>query len=170
MTCPKRSLRSRRLLHRPLGRTRCGSRISIAQIRMKSVSSSLASLVRGANQIMDDIDPLSINAIRTFSIDAIQKANSGHPATPMGMAPVAYTIWHGEIGRTRQMQRLRKGRRRRPRPFCEYEPPKEVPTKFTRVLFAFGMMVSLSGIALADSRLPGCGMKPRPPPAKKQRG
>ena len=41
----------------------------------------------------EDIDQLSINTIRTLSIDAIQKANSGHPGTPMAMAPVAYTLW-----------------------------------------------------------------------------
>jgi transketolase len=40
-----------------------------------------------------DIDALCINTIRTLSIDAIQKANSGHPGTPMAMAPVAYTLW-----------------------------------------------------------------------------
>jgi transketolase len=40
-----------------------------------------------------DIDQLSINTIRTLSIDAIQKANSGHPGTPMALAPVAYTLW-----------------------------------------------------------------------------
>ncbi len=40
-----------------------------------------------------DIDQLCINTIRTLSIDAIQKASSGHPGTPMAMAPVAYTLW-----------------------------------------------------------------------------
>jgi transketolase len=40
-----------------------------------------------------DIDQLCINTIRTLSIDAIQKAESGHPGTPMSMAPVAYTLW-----------------------------------------------------------------------------
>src|SRR3954453_17256388 len=39
------------------------------------------------------IDELCINTTRTHSIDAIQKANSGHPGTPMAMAPVAYTLW-----------------------------------------------------------------------------
>ncbi len=41
----------------------------------------------------DDIDQLAINTIRTLSIDAIQKANSGHPGTPMALAPLAYTLW-----------------------------------------------------------------------------
>src|SRR5919108_4635372 len=40
-----------------------------------------------------DIDTLCINTIRTLSIDAIQKANSGHPGTPMAMAPTAYVLW-----------------------------------------------------------------------------
>jgi hypothetical protein len=36
---------------------------------------------------------LAINTIRTLSIDAIQQASSGHPGTPMGMAPVMYCLW-----------------------------------------------------------------------------
>jgi transketolase len=40
-----------------------------------------------------DIDQICIDTIRTLSIDAIQKANSGHPGTPMALAPVAYTLW-----------------------------------------------------------------------------
>jgi transketolase len=40
-----------------------------------------------------DIDQVCINTIRTLSIDAIQKANSGHPGTPMALAPLAYTLW-----------------------------------------------------------------------------
>ena len=39
------------------------------------------------------IDTLSINTIRTLAIDAVQKANSGHPGAPMGFAPVAYCLW-----------------------------------------------------------------------------
>src|SRR5215212_5257337 len=38
-------------------------------------------------------DQLCINTIRTLSMDAIQQANSGHPGTPMAMAPVAYCLW-----------------------------------------------------------------------------
>lgn len=39
------------------------------------------------------IDALSVNSIRTLSIDAIEKANSGHPGITMGAAPMAYTLW-----------------------------------------------------------------------------
>ena len=40
-----------------------------------------------------NIDSLTINTIRTLSIDAIEKANSGHPGLPLGAAPAAYTLW-----------------------------------------------------------------------------
>jgi transketolase len=40
-----------------------------------------------------DIDQLCINTIRTLSMDAVQKANSGHPGTPMALAPAAYVLW-----------------------------------------------------------------------------
>ena len=40
-----------------------------------------------------DLDQLSIDTIRTLSIDAVQKADSGHPGAPMGAAPMAYVIW-----------------------------------------------------------------------------
>jgi transketolase len=41
-----------------------------------------------------DIDQLCINTIRTLSIDAVQQAKSGHPGTPMALAPLVYTIWN----------------------------------------------------------------------------
>ena len=40
------------------------------------------------------LDQLCINTIRTLSIDAVQQANSGHPGTPMALAPLVYTIWN----------------------------------------------------------------------------
>ena len=40
-----------------------------------------------------DIDELCINTIRTLSMDAVQEANSGHPGTPMALAPVIYCLW-----------------------------------------------------------------------------
>ena len=40
-----------------------------------------------------NIDQLAINTVRTLAIDAVQKANSGHPGTPLGAAPTAYTLW-----------------------------------------------------------------------------
>ena len=42
---------------------------------------------------MNQIDNLSINAIRVLSADAIQKAKSGHPGLPLGCAPIAYELW-----------------------------------------------------------------------------
>jgi transketolase len=39
------------------------------------------------------LDRLCIDTIRTLAMDAVQKANSGHPGTPMALAPVAYTLW-----------------------------------------------------------------------------
>ncbi len=44
-----------------------------------------------------DIDQLAIDTIRTLSIDAVEKANSGHPGTPMSMAPVAYELWQNHL-------------------------------------------------------------------------
>jgi transketolase len=51
---------------------------------------------RQARAISDndsDIDQLAINTIRALAIDGVQKANSGHPGTPLGAAPTAYTLW-----------------------------------------------------------------------------
>src|ERR1700751_5750306 len=39
------------------------------------------------------LDQLAINTIRFLSVDAVQKANSGHPGLPMGAAPMAYVLW-----------------------------------------------------------------------------
>ena len=41
----------------------------------------------------DKLDQLCINTIRTLAMDGVQQANSGHPGTPMALAPVAYVLW-----------------------------------------------------------------------------
>ena len=43
--------------------------------------------------VSSPIELTSINTIRTLAMDAVQAANSGHPGTPMAMAPVAYCLW-----------------------------------------------------------------------------
>lgn len=45
------------------------------------------------DQHLTEIDQLAINTIRTLSMDAVQEADSGHPGTPMALAPVAYELW-----------------------------------------------------------------------------
>jgi len=45
------------------------------------------------SKVQHSIDQLCINTIRTLSMDGVQAANSGHPGTPMAMAPVAYSLW-----------------------------------------------------------------------------
>jgi transketolase len=45
----------------------------------------------------DAIDQLTVNTIRTLAMDAVQAANSGHPGTPMALAPVAYALWQRHL-------------------------------------------------------------------------
>ena len=46
---------------------------------------------------MDQLSNLAINTIRILSIDAVQKANAGHPGLPMGAAPMAYVLWQKHL-------------------------------------------------------------------------
>ena len=55
-------------------------------------SSSASGTVAGSDMVQ-----LSINTIRTLSIDAVQQAKSGHPGTPMALAPLVYTIWNRDM-------------------------------------------------------------------------
>jgi transketolase len=49
------------------------------------------------NTVVANVEKLAVNTIRTLSIDAIEKSNSGHPGMPMGAAPMAYTLWAKEM-------------------------------------------------------------------------
>ena len=46
---------------------------------------------------MNDIERLSVDAVRVLSMDAVEKAGSGHPGTPMALAPVGYVLFHGHL-------------------------------------------------------------------------
>ena len=46
---------------------------------------------------MDSLTQLAINTIRLLSVDAVQKANSGHPGLPMGAAPMTYVLWQKHL-------------------------------------------------------------------------
>src|SRR5690349_20259076 len=50
-----------------------------------------------AQPTTSSLDTLAIDTIRTLSMDVVQKANSGHPGTPMALAPVIYTLWQEEL-------------------------------------------------------------------------
>ena len=53
--------------------------------------SELKDTYKDEASLADDV--LAINTIRTLAMDAVQAANSGHPGTPMALAPVAYCLW-----------------------------------------------------------------------------
>ena len=42
---------------------------------------------------VEELDRLCVDTVRTLSMDAVQKADSGHPGTPMALAPAAYVLW-----------------------------------------------------------------------------
>src|SRR5262244_158063 len=64
---------------------------------MKKKSSLMERSVDPGRMTSAQLDQLCINTIRTLSIDAIQQANSGHPGTPMAMAPVVYALWQRHL-------------------------------------------------------------------------
>ena len=76
---------------------------SVRQIRGSSMAESLTAPITNQSSAThpafdmrasaDDRDQLCINTIRTLSIDAVQKADSGHPGMPMGAATMAYVLW-----------------------------------------------------------------------------
>src|SRR6201988_4951019 len=58
-----------------------GARLPMQEAKLKGLTSQ-------------ELDELAINTIRTLSIDAVQQAKSGHPGTPMALAPLVYVIWN----------------------------------------------------------------------------
>src|SRR6185437_11292273 len=97
----------------PPGATRCSStntstprpakdsapRIRRAGRRSSRRSSPSGRAHRRSERTMTDtaLDTLCVNTIRTLAMDAVQQANSGHPGTPMAMAPVAYALWQRQL-------------------------------------------------------------------------
>ena len=59
----------------------------------KETTESVPGVAAQAHDADSSLDITAINTIRTLSMDAVQKANSGHPGTPMALAPVAYLLW-----------------------------------------------------------------------------
>jgi transketolase len=59
------------------------------------MSAAISPAVESARPMTDaQLDQLSVNCIRTLSMDAVQQAKSGHPGTPMALAPLVYTLWN----------------------------------------------------------------------------
>src|SRR4026209_1942931 len=56
-----------------------------------------AAIVTPDVSVRSPIELTSINTIRTLAMDAVQAANSGHPGTPMALAPVAYQLWQPHL-------------------------------------------------------------------------
>ena len=75
-----------------LGRLQSGEPLLVLDLHSLRLSPSAAAFtIEGMEQAVASraaIETLSVNTIRTLSIDAIQKANSGHPGTPMALAPL----------------------------------------------------------------------------------
>ena len=65
----------------------------IAITKPRTVRPRKSAPARTATLAAKDMEQLAINTIRTLCMDAVQQANSGHPGTPMALAPVAYCLW-----------------------------------------------------------------------------
>ena len=60
---------------------------------MSTIDASVPTAARVSHAIGEALDQLCVNTIRTLAMDAVQQANSGHPGTPMALAPVVYCLW-----------------------------------------------------------------------------
>ena len=59
----------------------------------KATSKPTGTGVGVSEEPREDLTTLSVNTLKTLAMDAVQAANSGHPGTPMGLAPLAYALW-----------------------------------------------------------------------------
>src|SRR5680860_373860 len=85
-----------RLADRPRRRRDRGRSASRAGARARRYCGSGSDRGRDMSTTTTDrqtLDELCVNTIRTLSMDAVQKANSGHPGTPMALAPLAYVLY-----------------------------------------------------------------------------
>lgn len=78
--------------------TKCSARRGAlalpTQLRQPRSVRSRAAAVQEKPQVSQDVVEKCINTIRFLSIDAVNKANSGHPGAPMGCAPMTYVLWN----------------------------------------------------------------------------
>ena len=65
-------------------------------MKTRSLKIQAAAAVAAPVKLENDLDDKCVNTIRFLSVDGVNKANSGHPGAPMGLAPLAYLLW-GEI-------------------------------------------------------------------------
>src|SRR5215831_16345733 len=81
----------------PRSRSRFSAKIMLKRkANWRREMTATAHAKRHSSRPMSDaeLDQLSINCIRTLSMDAVQQAKSGHPGTPMALAPLVYTLWN----------------------------------------------------------------------------
>ena len=102
------------------------------------------------------LDQLAIDTIRTLAIDGVQRANSGHPGAPMGMAPMAYVLWTRVLRYAPDRPRLA-----RPRPLRALRRPRQhaalraaAPDRLRPPARGAG---ALPPVGLADAGPPGVG-------------
>jgi len=117
-----------------LNRFRCSPSLQIE--RLMSSDQNLAAQSNTSKEAKAAMDQLCINTIRTLTIDAVQKANSGHAGAPMALAPVAYVLWQK---------------------FLRYDPANPFWPNRDRFVLSVGhaSMLLYSLLHLANVRVPG---------------
>src|SRR5882757_3988914 len=78
--------------------TNAGAKAPEAELKIRSTHPEAAAIdPTGGGKPAEtgdaQLEQLGINTVRVLSVDAVQKANSGHPGTPMGLAPMGHVLW-----------------------------------------------------------------------------